>query len=67
MKEYLNRFSKKAQKTNTETQTLNISTASMAYDDVHRIAKRNPSLYQTKSVPQVGPLSMGRLGSGGMA
>lgn len=67
MKDLLNPFSKKAQTTNTETQTLKIDTVSMAYDDVHRIAQRNPSLYQTKSVPQVGMLSINRTGSRGMA
>lgn len=66
MKNYLNTFTKKSKLTNTE-KTLNQELNFMAADDVHRIALRNPTLYQTKSVPRVSGLSMGHSGSSGMA
>lgn len=62
MKNYLNTFTKKKQ-TNTDTQTNGVL---MASDDVRRIAQRNPSLFQTKSVPRVGGFHMEHTGSGGL-
>lgn len=59
---YLNTFTTKKNQTNTDIQTNNVL---MASDDVRRIARRNPSLFQTKSVPRVGGFSMETTGSGG--
>lgn len=67
MKNYLNSLTQKSTQTDTETSTLDQSSALMAADDVHRIALRNPALFQTKSVPRLSSLSMGETGSGGMA
>jgi hypothetical protein len=66
MKNYLNTLAKKSKQTNTE-KTLSQELNLMASDDVHRIAQRNPALFQTKSVPRLSGLSMGHTGRSGMA
>jgi hypothetical protein len=67
MKNYLNSFTQKTKSENTDNTTFDQQVILMAADDVHRIASRNPTLYQTKSVPRISDLSMGHSGSGGMA
>jgi hypothetical protein len=66
MKNYLNTFTQKSIQKNTEIPTFDQDDILMAADDVHRIAKRNPALYQTKMVPRLNNFSIRSSGSSGL-